>query len=111
MLTQKSLAQLIADLWAVSAQMNAASSTSELVSLDGIEFAPVQPEWLQKAAESLQKAAEDLESLMDDETPIPMPPVVIAPVLTVVKEADETQSDKEIEGDDEIKSEIPDTTA
>ncbi len=111
MLTQKSLAQLIADLWTVSAQMNAASSTSELVSLDGIEFAPVQPEWLQKAAVSLQKAAEDLEGLMDDDIPIPRPPVVRAPVLTVVKEADESPSDKEIESDDEIKSQIPDSPA
>lgn len=89
MLTQKKLAQLIAHMWTMSASMNAAGSTNQLVYLDGMEFAPVRPDWLTQAALELQEAAEDLESLLDDETPVEPPPRTARPILAVVKEDDD----------------------
>ena len=89
MLTQKTLSQLIADLWAMSASMNAACSAAELEMIDDVLYAPVRPEWLEKGAQALQKAAEDLESLLDDETPVERPPRTVEPILAIVRDEDE----------------------
>lgn len=83
MLTQKKLAQLIMDLWTMSASMNAAAGTNELRYHNGVAYAPVKPEWLEKAGESLQNAAEDLEDLLDDTTPVERPPS--KPILALVE--------------------------
>lgn len=98
MLTQKTLHEIIADLWTMSASMNAAGNTNELQLFESpgghsVLAAPVRPEWLKGASESLQKAAEDLASLLDDETPVPKPPTILQPVLSIVRD---------------IKDELPD---
>ncbi len=105
MLTQRTLHQLIADLWTMSASMNAASSTNQLQFFDtpdggSIMAAPVRPEWLEKGAEALQKAAEDLESLLDDSMPVPKPPSVLQPVLSIV-------SEKVLEDDPDPEPDLP----
>lgn len=90
MLTQKKLSQLITYLATMSAAMNGAAATNELIVLNDVDIVPVRPDWLLQAAQDLQNAVEDLESLLDDDTPIERPPRAEGTILALVREKDDT---------------------